>query len=419
MSSGSSNTPRILTRGETTQFKVAFFFDENETTPLDPIDPAYPKYTIIAPDGTPVQTGTGTPSTPGHYTAQYLVPKDAILSYNNVKPNTYNDQNQGMPLTADEARYRIEWQMVTAENYQVNFVEEFDVRDTAITQSANRELKYLTLKGDPIKLMFRNTVIPYSTRMRLLIRGNDTNPVTEQYLEPWRPVGQQGQIKSAKDGDSYVLYYDLPAGVTQGNTCYIVLWQIQETEFSVPTTEFQMVTSIMTNMLPVIVSLRMLIDKFQKRLGRVRAYEDSDLLEYIARGAQIVNNAYPTTGFTMNAMPDGLLSFVLLAAGVWGLNAQRLLDGDMNFNFSGQSVNLSLETSGATDAVIGNMMDIINKDLGPAKMTYVRKSRGMGTVAVRGYGYRSMNDFVFRVGSTNGMNQGHDFLSILGKIGLL
>lgn len=419
MSASSSNTPRILTRGETTQFKVSFFFDQNETTPLEPIDPGYPKYTIIAPDGTPVQQGVGNPTTPGRYTAQYLVPKDAALSYNNQKPNTYNDQNQGMPLTADEARYRIEWIMVTSENYQVNFIEEFDVRDTAITQSANRELKYLTLKADPIRLMFRNTVIPYRTRMRMLIRGNDANPVLEDFLEPSRPEGQQGGIKAAKDGDSYVLYRDVPEGVTLGNTCYIILWQIQETEFSVPTTEYQMVTSITTNILPVITSLRMLIDRFQKRLGRVRAFEDSDLLEYIARGTQLVNNAYPTTGYAIDSMPDQLLSFILLAAGWYGLQAQQILDGDMNINFSGQSVTLSLDSRSAMDSAASAMMEIFNKDLTPAKMALVRRSRGMGTVAIRGYSYRNMNDFVFRVGSQNGMALGNNFLSLLGKIGLL
>lgn len=417
MAADSSTTPRILTRGETSKFKVSFFLDQQQTTPLVPIDPNYPKYSIIRPDGTSIQDGVGIETTPGRYTVDFLVPKDAPLSYFNQKPQTYNDRNQGMDLTADEARYRIEWTMVTAENYQVQFVEEFDVRDTAITQSENRELKYLTLAGDPIRLMVRTTTIPYKIKMRLLIRGNDANPVMEQFYDSTLPEGSQGNIKHAKNGDSYVMYYDVPEGVTLRNTCYIVLWQIQDEAFSVPETEFQMVTSITTNLLPVITSLRMLIDRFQKRLGRVRAFEDSDLLEYIARGTQLVNLQYPTTGYTIDQMPDALLTYVLLAAGWYGLQAQSILDGDMNFNFSGQSVTLSLDSQSAMDAAASKMMDMFNQGIGPAKVAFVRNARGVGTVAGRSYNYRYMNNYVFKIGSVSG--GAPDFLQLLGKIGLL
>ncbi len=418
MATFSGSTPRILTRGETTQFKVSFFADDGLTVPLVPVTPDYPRYTIYQPDGTAVQTGVGTLTSAGVYTAPFMPAKDAPLSYFNKKPQTYNDQAQGMELTADGARYRIEWQIVTAENIQANFVEEFDVRDTAITQSQNRELKYMTLAGDSFRVMYPTTNVPTVTRLRILVRGNDAVPVFEEQLDLTNPNQPIGNIKYAKDGDRYVMYYDLPLGLTQRNTCYIALWGIQETPFTPATTEYQMITSVSTNILPMIVSLRMLIDRFQKRLGRVRAFEDSDLLEYINRGSQLVNQSYPTTGYSLNNMPDGLMSYVLLAAGWWGLKAQSILDADMNFNFSGQAVTLSLDSQGAIDSAASSMMELFNSGtLAAAKMTYVRAARGVGTVAVRGYGPRSLNDTVFKISGGQSLNS--DYFGLLTKIGLL
>lgn len=418
MAATSSDTPRILTRGDTTEFKVGFFADDAETTPLIPVTPDFPSYEILDTAGTPIQQGVGVPTTAGNYTVGFLVPKDAPLSYFNQKPQTFNDQSQGMPLTANGARYRIEWTMVTAENFQVNFVEEFDVRDTAITQSQNRELKYLTLAGDAVRLIFRVTDLPYRTRLRLIVRGNDANPVVEDYLDLSVPSSPTGGIKSAKDGDSYVLYYDVPEGTTQINTCYLALWNLQETAFTPATTEFQMLTAIATGVLPLITSLRMLIDRFQKRLGRIVAYEDSDLLEYIARGVQMVNNQYPTTGYSLANIPDSLLSFVLLGAAWWGLKAQGILNAEMNINFSGQSVTLTVDAQAGIDSAAAAMMEMFNTGLAAAKMAFVRTARGMGTVGVRGYGYRATTDFVYPVSRSHGSGM-EGFASLFSKLGLL
>ena len=411
----SSQTPRILTRGETTQFRVGFFADDAKTIPLTPISPDYPAFTILDPSGTPIQSGTGIMRSPGNYAFDFLVPKDAPLTYFQQAPQQYNDQGQGVPLSNDQSRYRIEWTIVTAENYQVQFVEEFDIRDLAVTQSHSRELKYMTMAGDAVRLMYRCTVLPYKTTLKLIVRGDDNNPVANPTLDFSLIGDYKGDIQYAKDGDSYVLYYDLPAGVTLANTAYLALWQIQETQFSVPTTEFQILVAISSNVLPVITALRMLIDRFQKRLGRVQGYEDSDLLEYISHGLRMVNLSYPTTSFTLNQIPDDLLTHVTLAAAWYGLNAQAILETDLSFNFSGQSVTLSVDRASALESHAGKLMEWYNSSIAPSKMAYVRKSRGIGTVAGRAYNYRQMYQYVYRISS-----MGSDgLLNTLTKIGLL
>lgn len=188
-----------------------------------------------------------------------------------------------------------------------------------------------------------------------------------------------------------------------------------ETPFSVPETEHQIITAISINALPLITSLRMLIDRFQKRLGRVQAFEDSDLLEYISQGLRLVNLGYPTTNYPLDSMPDILMSLVLLAAGWYGLQAQSLLENDLQFNFSGQSVTLSVDRQSGLDAVAGRMMEMFNTQIGPAKLSLVRRAQGVGTVAGRAYSYRRMYNFVYKIDSV----QSNMLLKTISAIGLL
>jgi hypothetical protein len=417
MATDSQQTPRILTRGETTQFRVGFFADEAKTEALVPIDPSYPAYTIYNLEGTPIQTGTGTLRSAGNYAADFLVPKDAPLSYFQQAPQRYGNEGQGQPLSANDSRYRIEWVMLTAENFQVSFVEEFDVRDTAITQSQSRELKYMTMAGDAVRVMYRSSVIPYRVDFKMIVRGNEDNPVVVDFYDSTQPPGPlQGGLKIGRDGDSYVIYKDVAQGVTQKNTAYLPLWKIQETEFSIPVTQFQILIAVSTNILPLITYLRMLIDKFQKRLGRLQAYEDSDLLEYISQGLRMVNLSYPTTTYIMDQCPDDFQPLVLLAAGWYALQAQSILETELDFSFSGQSVTLSVSRASGLDSAASRMMDEFNKQIGPAKMAYVRKARGVGTYAGRSYSYRNMYNYTYKISSV-GSNA--LLMNTLTKIGLL
>lgn len=413
MSTSSNQTPRILTRGEQTSFRVSFYEDANNTTPMEPLSPDFPAYTVYDPSGVAIQAGVGTMIQPGQFKADFLVPKDAPLSYFGQKPQQYDDKNQGAPLTADGSRYRIEWQIVTNSNYQVNFVEEFDVRDLAVTQSESRELKHLVRSGKAFPVTYRTTTIPYRATLELIIRGQEDSPVVDIDFEAANPSATD--LKIVQDGDSYVLHYQVADGVTKGNTVYMALWEIQETALSVPETSFSIITAINTNLFPLMTSLRMLIDKFQKRLGRLQSYEDSDLLEYIAHGTRMVNLSHPFTNYTIDSMPDTFQPLILLAAGWYGLKAQSILEADLSFNFSGQSVTLSVDRAGQLDSAASAMMEMFNQQIGPAKMSVVRQARGVGTVAGRAYSYRQLYQHVYRISTVGSDN----LLTTLTKIGLL
>lgn len=416
MANPKPQNPRIFVRNENAQFLVGFFADDNLTVPLVPISPSYPSYVIYDPNGTPIQSGVGIPTTPGNYSLDWLIPKDAPLTYFQQAPQQYNDKDQGVPLTAPQSgRYRIEWVMVTAENFNVQYVEEFDVRDAAVTQSHNRELKYLTLCGKKCRILYRTTELPDLVNLTVTIRGNDKCPIVSETLNTLLPVPNQGNVKYAKDGDSYVLYFDIPEGTTRPNTCYVILWEIFESEFDPPAIQWQVLVAISSLMFPMMTSLRMLIDKFQKRIGRLQAYEDSDLLEYLSQGNRMVNLGYPTTHYQLHQLPDDLLTFVVLAAAWWGLNSQGILETDLSFNFSGQSVTMGVDRASQIDSHLSKLMEWFNANIAPAKMAYVRAQRGMGTVAGRAYSYRTQYQYVYKISSMG--SQG--LLTALSRIGLL
>jgi hypothetical protein len=114
-------------------------------------------------------------------------------------------------------------------------------------------------------------------------------------------------------------------------------------------------------------------------------------------------------------MPDDLLTFVVLAGAWWGLNAQGILETDLSFNFSGQSVTLGVDRASQIDAHLSKLMEWYNANIAPAKMAYVRVQRGTGTVAGRAYTYRNQYSYVYKV-STLGSN---NLLATLSRIGLL
>lgn len=415
MAISSENTSRILTRGESASFKVAFFADAAKTMPLIPINADYPRYEIFDLAGTSIQSGTGTMLTSGYYVAPFQVPKDAELSYFDQRPQMHNDVNQGLDLTAvHNGRYRIEWTILTAESHQVNFVEEFDVRDVAVTRSHSREQKYMVLAGKEFTLSFRVTELPAKASVSLFLRGN--NEVAEVTASLDRTVlPEAGDLKYAKDGDSYVLYYDVPEGITKCNTAYTAIWEIKEKVFVPAYHEFQIITSVSQSVFPLITTLSMFIDKFQIKAGRIQAYESSDLLEYMAQGLREVNGKYPTTSYTISTVPDEILYYVTMAAAAYGLRAQAILNAQLNFNFSGQNVTLSVDNAAQIESVAQNIKTELNENLPAVKMAYVRSERGVGTVGTRGVGYNRANTMVYRVGSGNSPNMSN----WLVKIGLL
>lgn len=372
-----NSTRRILLRKNLETFKVAFYADAAQTIPMIPIDASkYPAYSIYDINNQLIQSGIGSPEmTPGSYKTQWLIAPDA-------------------PLSNDIQRWRIEWTMVSVDNRQVDFVEEFDVKDVVITASETREQKFVTLMNNDYRVSLRLSHVPQEVGLTVYPFGNTQNPTVN--------VTDTTGILKSMDGDSVVYYYDLPASIMGENCSHSIIWRVREQLTDPYQFVHQNLTSISPTVLNLVTSLRMLIDKFQKRLGTITAYEDSDLIEYLARGHELINATYPSSFYGFGFLPSSLTVFHVMASAVYGLSAQQLLNVELGVNFSGQSVTFDYDHASGLSDVISKWQDYINTNLPPAKMAIKRATSPVGTVAGRAYRYNSLNNYTYRVGSVRG-----------------
>ena len=389
-----NDTRRLFLRNETAEFKVHFFADAAQTIPLTPLDSAvYPAYTIYDIDNEAIQSGVGQPeATPGRYKAEFLVPPDA-------------------PLSNDVSRWRIEWTMVATDNRQVEFTEEFDVKDTVITASETREQKFVTLSRATYRAMLRlGDVVPEVSLNVYIAGSNDVKIVDNATLGA-------GGILQATDGDSIVYYFDIDGSLMADNCFFEIIWAVRNQLTEPQQFIYQQLTSVAPSVMGMITSVRMLIDKLQKRLGTVQAYEDSDILEYLSRGHELVNAVYPTTTYQFGALPQAFNVFHALFSAWYALQAQYILETDLGFDVSGQTVTLSYDHASNLAEVAGRWEDFINTNLPPAKMAILRRTTPVGNVSGRMMSYRNYFNYTFLVWSQQGRN--NSLVSHLNHLGLL
>ncbi len=400
------NNPRILTRGTTQKFRVGFFTDGSKATPLIPKDPLlYPSYEILDINGVAIQSGTMQPDGgPGEYSAPWTVPNDAALS----NPNQ---------------RYEFHAAIITNTNEQADITNQFDVVDVAVTAADDRSQCFIVLSGQEMRLMIRSTeridLENFGSLSLQVVLGNTSSNT----CLPIAPGGSgdtvtlaDGQITEVANGDSFLYYYDLEAGLLENNTAYIALWQIRQNSEAALETQFQLVRSVTGQILNMSVQLRQLVDKFQKQRGRVQAYEDSDLIEYLDRGMEIINTIHPFTGWELSFIAGSQFNaFVLLASAWYGLNAQYLMEVDLGFAFSGQTVTLDYDHAPMLAEAINRFKDFMDSNVAPAKIAFVRANSPVGVFAGKPMGFRALHRFTFPLQTYSS----GDIIQTLSNIGIL
>lgn len=394
-----SRAPRGLTLVRKTShvFRNAFFADDELTTPLVPVDASrYPSFQIVDINGQIVASGLATlDGQAGHYRVEYYVPADAAISN-------------------DDRRWRLEWLFIDQTNRQIEKTTEFDVRDVEVTTTPVRDIKLLAMCDQPFRVFIRELRRPFSITLNLTNAGG-TEVLAENVVYPGSGVAGEEVLTEVVDGETYVYYYDVPAGLFRAGTTYQAVFQIRQTVGSVAEHAFQVIEVPPTMALQYFPALRMCIDKYQKRRHLLQAYQDSDIYEYLQRGLEIINGWHPVTSFQATSVPSQLTPFWLMAGQLWGLNAQFLLETDLQFSFSGQTVTLDYDHTGNIDTAISRAVDFLREGLGPAKTALYRRQAGPGVVGGRPYRYSGLHNFVFPISRMSSQ----DFLTMLTHIGLL
>jgi intein/homing endonuclease len=308
-------TSRVLTRGQLEFFNWKFFYDQAETQPIPPLDPqAYPSYRILDPSGAILAQGVGVPAgAPGHWKIGWVVPRAA-------------------QLTNPHRRYQMATVMVDKEMRQWELSWDFDVVESAIKPQEPELQQFLTFVNTPIRLFFKNTVRPVSLQVGLFLKGQDTRPLHTAILTYPIPIpAGSTDLQEVEDGTGFTYYVDTPAINSAGS--YSALWQVRDTLISQLDFEHQVVQVVTTTTAHMINSLRMLVDKLQKKLGLAFAYTNEDLYEYLSEGTKLINSYWPPSNFSVSAPPNAIEAFIVLAGAWWGLTAQRILYAETNLSF--------------------------------------------------------------------------------------
>jgi len=308
-------TSRVLKRGTLETFFFSFFYDEAQTQPVSPIDPAtQPNFRILDPSGSLLQDGIAVPAAaPGVWRVAWFVPVNAELT------NVHH-------------RYRIQTTMVDANFRQFETSFEFDVVETAVPAQKPELQQLLTFVGQGTRAHFHNTVRPDYLQARVMARGQDNKPMfIANWVYPVPANPGPGTIYEVPIGTGYTYYIDTPTFPAPGE--YTVVWFVRDFPLSENEMEMQNIEVVNTSVLQLMTKLRMFIDKLQKKLGIVYAYRNEEIIAYLNQGLGTINQGVPPTYYTFTNLPTPLESLLITSSLYWGLIAQRILYGETNFDF--------------------------------------------------------------------------------------
>lgn len=373
------------TRGTGVVLEVDFFDDAPaNTTPSVPANPAqYPAWTIVDPAGVQVASGVGIPgSAVGRWSASYFIPPDA-------------------PLSTQSNKWRIIWTMVTQTARQLRSDNPFDIIElrTPDTLPALRSHSYVSYPGESERLIFRLPRRPDELSVKVYAPVSYTDPTP---IETPIATGSlaASSITEIQEQNLFSYIFDTGPLATIGE--HQVVWMTRQTVTSPRDTTVQKMVVPPQVFFSLAISLKTLIDKLQKKPGKIQAYTDSDLYEYILRGLGLINSVTPITNWSLCNFPwnSFLARFLIEAAAWYGLQAQQLLSSELAFSFSGQSVTLDVDQTSVYGEAIQRLYDDLTGSgrgsLGSAKRDLNRATTPAALVGgrmSRNYG----SNFVFRV----------------------
>lgn len=359
-----------------TQATFTATFQEFDGSPMVPVDrESWPAVTIRDPESTAVATGIGLMTSEGEYQFGWYVPSTAELS------------------TEDGNDWLIEWALVTTNGHTATKSEPFQVVDKIESTPEERSHTYLTNDGGQLRALLRwprqlcevALTVKGSTGAStyLTVAGIATNDAQAADCNPNRLINE-----SLQDGE-YLYYYDI-AGLGAGE--YQLHWSILETPVSERCVQVQIARAVPDLFWHYNVEIRTIIDKLQKSQEMVQAYTDADIFSYLKGGLDLLNIFSPPTNFVLADIPlvgsSGMRTIMIYLSAVYGLSAQQILEVELAFDHSGQTVTLGYnhDYSGS----LANLQAMIDR-FAESKIHIFRRANGAAFAGARIKNYRFGN----------------------------
>ena len=290
---------------------------------------SYPTFKIEVPDGSTFLEGTGVEITgsPGWFLYQTTIPTSA-------------------PDSTTNSEWSITWSyLTTARQFYFSVVGPDLVKD----ETYQRELTKLAIVGSEYNA-------------RLIVPESPTDAIAEFYNSSSIVLdGLNVDIEDHRLGTQ--LSTEIPiAYVIVGE--YTLVWQTDLQNY------FQRILVASPLYLNYIQKVKFIIDRILKSLDEPQAYTEADIFSGINGGLDVVNSWHPATEYTMGNYPSKLKPFLPVASAWYLLNSQFMLESDLAFSYSGQTVTLDYDRTGQISEQIGRMWDFMTEHLTKAKRSF-------------------------------------------------
>jgi len=386
-----------IIRGTQARFKAQFLDSDGE--PLVSADETkWPAIVIRNPDGEDIFNAVGRKiGTEGEYQFEWFVPVDASLS---EAPN----------------RWSINWYFTNAYDHTRSTEQFFDIVDKIVPTEEEGQEMYLTRIGTRERLVLPLDVEPAEISLTLMDESFNSFLVVNQVANQPSEALESEPIKNRKIGlviedTMYKYYFNTEPFSTAG--LYNAFWAVRDSVVA-PKNEEQQVIRVPENKYWLFnKSLRMLIDKLRKKLVTFQAYTEDQIYEFMIRGLGFVNGIEPATAWDLSTIPErvayGVAEAMLLAAAKYALISQQVLETELSFDHSGQTVTLAVNHD--YGGVIGHIDTMLDK-FAEAKPRLYRISCPIGMVGTRRYN-RGFRNKVWKIGG--GMGGGALNANVLGS----
>jgi len=362
--------------------KIVFerIFHDGSGAPRDPDNfgignNAEPNFVIKNPSGVQIHFGVGDRISEGKYRFTWNTPIDSVVG-------------EG---------WTIEYGMTISGNYRSQ-KESFYVIDIADVEDVGAEL-YEAEQKDSILYYLENSIETYIIE----IVSNDGYLVDPNELQVAIIHETSNQVVYGSDSverisqGKYRIY--IPQ-MSRGD--YLLMYKYQMNSNNQAETrviKIKMVPLISFSMMP---ELRFQVDKAQKSMDKIQGYTDADLLMAMDLSTAFFNEYPPVSHLASWDLAYNFKSLFITGSIIWALRAQLILEIDLSFSYSGQTISLDYDHKGDISAAISSLMDDYRNLMDKIKMHMALDAASGGSLGYRIY--PSANTLIFGDRSIFGSN---------------